>query len=116
QKGGVRARGADQNALAAHAIDQFRWGGRVGRFPGGMAPDLDADEETGTANIADCLMALRKPLQRGFQIGAYLPCIRDQLVPLDHIEHGVCGGARYSVPSERVEVTRLATKLFDDLG
>src|SRR5262249_57520480 len=102
--------------VGGQTIGKFGGGGGVGGFPGGIAHDLDADEETGTANIADCLMALRKPLQRGFQIGAYLPCIRDQLVPLDHIEHGVCGGARYSVPSERVEVTRLATKLFDDLG
>jgi hypothetical protein len=67
-------------------------------------------------DVADRFMALRQPLELGFQIGAYLPRIRDQLVPLDHIENGLRRGARHGVSSESVEVARLAAKLFDNLG
>jgi uncharacterized protein len=81
-----------------------------------MAHDLDANEKPGTANVADRLMPLCQALEFSFQIGPNLPCIRDQLVPLNHVEHGVRGGAGYSVPSESVEVTCLAAKLLDNLG
>jgi hypothetical protein len=38
------------------------------------------------------------------------------IVPLDHIEHGVRGGAGYGVSSESVEVTCLAAELLDNVG
>ncbi len=68
-----------------------------------VADQLDAEEETRAAHVADQGTAILQIAQRAEQVLAHAAGVRLESVLLEHVEHGQAGRARHRVAAERAE-------------
>ena len=100
----MRTVSPDENPLVAQTVDHV---GRLARrrFERvAIAHELDADEQSRAAHIADERTPIDERSQLREEVGADLLRMRLHPFVFEHVEHGQSDGARDGVAAERAEV------------
>src|SRR5215469_2466512 len=113
---GAAAGGADENAAAAHAVHDAPRLGAAANAAGAVRAELDPDEQSGAADLADRSVPLRELLQPAPQILTAPPCILQQILTADHLQHGERRGAGHAVATVGVEIASASGELGKHAG